>query len=210
MRTSTRQGPTMAPRPLRADARRNRDRLLKAAAAAFAAHGTHASLDDIARQAGVGPGTLYRHFPTREDLIEALIHSGVEDLVAQSEELRDAEDPLAALRTWLQQLVRHASAYRGLAESLENARSGQGRLAAACHTQEAAAAVLFTRAREHGHIHPQVTLEDVLHLVSGIAWVTQRQPPGRGERLLTLVLDGLARDPHRSLGGGLAPRSVRS
>jgi AcrR family transcriptional regulator len=191
--TSTRQDPT--PRPLRADARRNRDRLLKAAATAFAAQGTDASLDDIARRAGVGPGTLYRHFPTREDLIEALIHSGVEDLVAQSEQLLDAEDPLAALRTWLLALLRHASAYRGLAESLEDAKGGQGRLAAACHAQEAAASALFTRARKHGHVRPQVTLEDVLHLVSGIAWVAQRQPPGHGERLLTLVLDGLARDP---------------
>lgn len=193
MTTSTAQHPDQSPRPLRADARRNRARLLEAAAAAFAARGTHASLDDIARSAGVGPGTLYRHFPTREDLIEALIHSGVEELLALSEELLDAEDPLAALRTWLQALVRHASAYRGLAESLEHAKGGQGRLAAACHAQQAAAAALFTRAHQHGRVHPDATLEDVLDLVSGIARVAQHHPAGHGEHLLTLVLDGLAR-----------------
>lgn len=191
--TSTAQHPDRSLRPLRADARRNRARLLQAAADAFATQGTDASLDDVARQAGVGPGTLYRHFPTREDLIEALIHSGVDELLASGEELLDAKDPLAALRTWLGALVRHASAYRGLADSLENARGGQGRLAAACQAQEAAAAALFTRAQQHGRLHPDATLADVLDLVSGIAWVAQRQPETHGEHLLTLALDGLAR-----------------
>src|SRR3954454_21665376 len=92
-------------KPLRADARRNRDRLLAVAAEAFAADGADASLDAIARRAGVGSGTLYRHFPTREALIKAVYWARVEQVCARGAELRAAGDPVAALAEWLRLLA---------------------------------------------------------------------------------------------------------
>lgn len=85
----------------RADAQRNRDRILEVARDAFARYGADASLDDIAKQAGVGPGTLYRHFPTREELLQAVYRSGLENLAAAERELAQAMPPIEALRAWL-------------------------------------------------------------------------------------------------------------
>jgi AcrR family transcriptional regulator len=184
--------PTTEPRPLRADAQRNRARLLDAAQTAFAARGIDASLDEIARQAGVGIGTLYRHFPTRDDLVEALIHNRVGELVELSERLLDADDPFDALRTWLQAVVRHAASYRGLAASLVAANCGDdSRLTTACHAQEAAGAALFDRAQERGAVRADATVHDMLDLVSAIVWVTEQGPRHDSDRLLTLALDGL-------------------
>lgn len=187
---------SLEPRPLRADARRNRARLLEAAEAAFTTSGTDASLDDIARQAGVGIGTLYRHFPTRDDLVEALIHSGMQEIIELGDELLDSDDPFDALQTWLRALVQHAATFRGLAESLVEARCGKSPLTAACHQQEAAGAALLDRAQQLGYVRSDATVDDILDLVSAIAWVTDRGPRGDAGRLLTLALDGL-----RSGGG---------
>lgn len=179
-------------RPLRADARRNRDHLLAAAAAVFAESGTAASLEDVARRAEVGIGTLYRHFPTRDDLIEAVIHDGVDDLVAAADTLlADEEDPLVALRIWLKGVVAHAAGYRGLATSMAVAASGEGRLTDACHRQEAAAAALVERARGAGALRPDVRVDEVLDLVSAVAWVAEQGRPHDHGRLLDLVLDGM-------------------
>jgi AcrR family transcriptional regulator len=93
---------------MRADARRNHERLLAEARAAFAAHGTDASLEDVARRAGVGIGTLYRHFPTRHALLSAVFEDAVSDLLARSRELLDAPEPCTALVTWLREIVSHA------------------------------------------------------------------------------------------------------
>src|SRR6184192_3929854 len=90
-------GPAVRPRPMRADARRNYERLVAAAADAFAAHGTEASLEDIARRAGVGIGTLYRHFPTREALLEALLRSRFEEMQRRAAELSASAAPGEAL-----------------------------------------------------------------------------------------------------------------
>lgn len=180
-----------ASRPLRADARRNRSRLLDAATAAFAEAGTAASLEDVARRAGLGIGTLYRHFPARDDLIEAVIHDGVNDLVARADELIEADDPFVALTRWLRDVVVHASRYRGLATSMAAATCGEGRLTDACHRQEAAASALVERARRAGALRSDVTVEEVLDLVSAIAWVAEQGRPHDEGRLLDLVLDGL-------------------
>ena len=178
-------------RPLRADARRNRSRLLDAATAVFAEAGTVASLEDVARRAGLGIGTLYRHFPTRDDLIEAVIHDGVDDLVVRADELLAADDPFVALRTWLRDLVTHAASFRGLAKSMVAATCGQGRLTDACHRQEAAASALVERARGAGALRPDVRVDEVLDLVSAVAWVAEQGRPHDSGRLLDLVLDGL-------------------
>lgn len=181
-----------AGRPQRADARRNRARLLDAATTEFAESGTAASLEDVARRAGLGIGTLYRHFPTRDDLIEAVIHDGVDDLVAAADTLlADEEDPLVALRTWLKGVVAHAASYRGLATSMAAAASGEGRLTDACHRQEGAATALVERARGVGALRPDVRVDEVLDLVSAVAWVAEQGRPHDHGRLLDLVLDGM-------------------
>jgi AcrR family transcriptional regulator len=179
-------------RPVRADAARNRERLLAAADDAFAERGTEASLEDVARRAGVGIGTLYRHFPTRDDLVAALIEGEVEDLVALAGDLLTGPDPRAALRTWLAALIAHVTRYRGLASSLVDARCGEGRLTESCHRQEAAAAALVERAAAAGHLRDEVAVADVLALVSALAWLAEGGREADPEHLLDLVLDGLS------------------
>jgi AcrR family transcriptional regulator len=179
-------------RPLRADAVRNRARLLEAADEAFSERGTEASLDDIARRAGVGIGTLYRHFPTRQDLVESLIHSHNQRLDDLSDELIKADDPLDALQTWFQALLRHSATYRGLATSMVEATcEPSGPLGTACQVQAAIGTALLLRAQKLGHVRDDVTADEVLDLVSAIALVAERGQRTNSERLLALALDGL-------------------
>ena len=191
--TTTTPSAETEPRPLRADAQRNRARLLEAADAAFSAQGTEASLDDIARRAGVGIGTLYRHFPSREDLVASLVHSRNDQLIALGNELLlEASDPLEALHTWFQSLLHHSATYRGLATSLVEATCGEGgRLATACQVQQAVGTALFARAQELGYVRADATADEVLDLVSAIALVAERGQRTNSDRLLALALDGL-------------------
>jgi AcrR family transcriptional regulator len=189
-----------AARPvLRADARRNRQRLLDAARPAFVEHGATASLDDIARAAGVGIGTLYRHFPTREALVEAVIHDSLDGLCELSAELvaADDDDPFDGVRTWLRAMVVHAAAFRGLAESLLVGRAGDDALGAACDTLQAAGAAVFDRAQRLGHLRPDATAADAIDLAASVAWITTQAPtgPDQPDRLLDVVLDGLRPQP---------------
>jgi AcrR family transcriptional regulator len=110
--------PRTGARPLRADAARNRQLLLDAARHAFDRHGVSASLDDIARAAGVGPGTLYRHFPTRDQLVLAVIDEGLTDIHRLGSALLDEDDPMGALRRWLDAYVEQAGMFDGLARTL--------------------------------------------------------------------------------------------
>lgn len=181
------------PRPQRADARRNRERLIAAARTAFDEVGADVPLEEVARRAGVGIGTLYRHFPGRDDLIEALIGDRVDELVAEAGELLGADDPVAALRAWLGAVVDHAARYRGLAASLVAAAHGEGRLTDACHRQEAAADALVARARASGGLRADVTTAEVLGLVSALAWLAEQGRADDRDRLLGLVVDGLRR-----------------
>ena len=110
--------PQAGDKPLRADAQRNRDKLVEAAAAAFAEHGVDTSLEDIARRAGVGIGTLYRHFPTSEHLVEVVYRHEVEALCAAADELARQHAPDVALAEWMQRFVDYIAAKRGMANSL--------------------------------------------------------------------------------------------
>jgi AcrR family transcriptional regulator len=183
----------LATRPLRADAKRNRAALLAAAEAAFAERGVAASLEEIALIAGVGIGTLYRHFPTRQDLVESLIHDRSLDMIRLGAELLDADDAFAALETWLQALVKHAASFRGLAESMIDAACDSdtpGPLTDTCEQQQQAAAALVARAQAAGQVRADVTTDDVLDLTSSIAWVSERRGHS-ATRLLAIALDGL-------------------
>ncbi|MGH2743058.1 MAG: TetR/AcrR family transcriptional regulator, partial [Thermoleophilaceae bacterium] len=111
--------PPLLQRPKRADARRNHDKLIAAARDAFAEHGTSASLEEIARRAGVGIGTLYRHFPSRQELLEAVYVEEVEEVCQSADELVD-QPPWDALADWLHQLVAYVGRKHALAEELWN------------------------------------------------------------------------------------------
>ncbi|RKT53883.1 TetR/AcrR family transcriptional regulator [Saccharothrix australiensis] len=186
----------MPERP-RADARRNHDLLVTVAAEAFAEQGADASLRDIARRAGVGIGTLYRHFPTREALLAALLDHRFALLRTSAEALLAAE-PAEALRHWLTELAHGSATYRGLPESVLAALRDEGSgLHASCAAMRAAAARLLARAQEAGAVAPTVTPEELLTLAVGAAWGSERSAIPV-ERLLSLAIDGLAAVPRAS------------
>jgi AcrR family transcriptional regulator len=180
---------------MRADARRNRESLLAAARAAFTAHGADASLDDIARRAGVGIGTLYRHFPTREALIEAAYRDGVATLCAEAEALLASPSPGDALETWLRAFVAYGTTKRGLAAALMTVLGDEvPRIFATSHDAIfTVGEALLTRAKESGAVRSDVELGDLLKLVNGIILSNEKTPgdAGQPDRLLSLVMDGL-------------------
>jgi AcrR family transcriptional regulator len=120
--------PTKPARKPRADAQRNRARILKVAKLAFTRHGAEATLDDIARQAGIGPGTLYRHFPTRDDLIEAVYRSEVEKLTAAGTRFSATMPPLAAQRAWMLLFIDHVADKRLIIPAMDTVAGGSSRL----------------------------------------------------------------------------------
>ncbi|WP_406447281.1 TetR/AcrR family transcriptional regulator [Streptomyces sp. NBC_01613] len=179
---------------MRADARRNYERLLAEARSAFAAHGTDASLEDVARRAGVGIGTLYRHFPNRHALLSAVFEDAVGDLLDRSHELLDAPEPCTALVTWLREIVTHAGEYRGLARALMSVTSDNTSALSRCSApiREAGNALLL-RAQQAGTVRPDVAIGDLLQLTHAIALAAEESPtdPHLADRLLTLTLRGL-------------------
>ncbi|MFI0356870.1 TetR/AcrR family transcriptional regulator [Actinomadura sp. 9N407] len=177
----------------RADALRNRERIVEVARETFAAEGPGASLNEIARRAGIGPGTLYRHFPTRAALQAAVLADRIERLSARAAELRDTAPPDEALTEWLRAFLAHASTDHGLAGRLiaeETADLGMD-----CHQAiRDAAAGLLDRAQRAGTARADVSAVDMIDLVVGVALATRGQDgadSGRPERLLGLVLDAL-------------------
>jgi AcrR family transcriptional regulator len=183
-------------KPLRADARRNRDRLLAAAAEAFAEEGADASLDAIARRAGVGSGTLYRHFPTREALIRAVYWARVEQACTRGDALRAAHDPVTALSEWLRLLVALSTRDGVTATLLGGQSQWPQAFADECHAAlSATGAPLLDQARSA--LRASVTLDDLHGLVHGVATASNASaaPAERADRLLDLVLDGLRARP---------------
>jgi AcrR family transcriptional regulator len=183
----------VASRPLRADARRNVEKLLDAAREAFAAEGPNAPLDDIARAAGVGAGTLYRHFPTRLALLEAVYRDNVERLCADGARLAASEPPAEALVDWLRAFVGVVSQKRGLAAALSD--EGRGKeLFAQCHLMiNATGKELLDNAKAAGAIRSDVAVGDLLKMVGAFAAAGETSPEGSAlsERLLVLAMDGL-------------------
>ena len=182
-----------AGRARRADAQRNVGRLLAAARVAFAEHGANAPLDDIARSAGVGAGTLYRHFPTRLALVEAVYRDSVERLCAEGARLEATEQPADALVDWLRGFVTVISEKRGLAAALTE--EGQAsELFAQCHSMiNATGGELLDHAKRAGAIRDDIPLADVLKMAKAFAYAAETSPEGSAlaERLLVLSMDGL-------------------
>ncbi|MEU5884709.1 helix-turn-helix domain-containing protein [Spirillospora sp. NPDC047279] len=180
---------TPAARPQRADARRNHERLLAAARETFAGEGPEASLNEIARRAGVGPGTLYRHFPTREALLAAVLRDRVLTLCGRAEKLAAAASPGEALDSWLRAFLRHARTDHGLTGYLMIEQPPD--LGFDCHQAILdAAAGLLGRAQRDGSARPDLTPRDLLQLVTGIALSTAADAD-QADRLLAVMLDGL-------------------
>ncbi|MGW1889593.1 TetR/AcrR family transcriptional regulator [Streptomyces sp. NPDC002004] len=179
---------------MRADARRNYERLLAEARTAFAEHGADASLEDVARRAGVGIGTLYRHFPNRHALLSAVFDDAVSDLLARARSLLEDPQPCAALVSWLRSIISHAGEYRGLSRALMSATHDKGSALARCSTpMREAGAALLARAQAAGAVRGDVSIADLLQLTNAIALAAEETPddPELADRLLTLTLRGL-------------------
>ena len=187
-------GPTTSLRKPRADAVRNRERVLEAAKAVFSAGGPDASLEAVARRAGVGIGTLYRHFPTREALFEAVYRREVEQLGELSEQLKNEPQPVEALRQWLRSNVEFVATKKGMSAALALAAHGKSSELIAFSFERLTKAVgaLLERAVEAGEIRADVSPEDLLRALIGMCYLHDQ--PGWQQsviRLLDVFIDGL-------------------
>ncbi len=184
--------------PVRADGRRSHEQLLAAAQATFAQQGTDASLREIARRAGVSIATLYRHFPTREALLDALLRHTFDTLCALAADLRTTADPGQALAVWIGELAAACTRYDGLPASvLRGLNDPASTLHDSCGALGAAAGDILARAQRSGDIRADLSTAELLATVYAMAWAA-RQAGRRmdtGDRLLTLLVEGLAARP---------------
>lgn len=164
-----------AVRPLRADARRNRDAILDAARATFETEGVLAPLDGIALKAGVGNATLYRNFPTRDDLLAAVLAVGAEKAPAEADELAASLGPRAALAEWLVRLTWQLRIWHDLPYCVATAQGDPASsINSACHPLRLATAALLDAAKSDGAASPGVTTNDVFELVTTLSWGVDR------------------------------------
>lgn len=189
-RTTT--GEAAEGRGMRTDARRNRARLLAVAERTLAERGPEASLNEIARRAGVGPGTLYRHFPTRDALLAAVLEDRIAALRARAADLREQAAPDDALAAWLRAFLDHARLNQGMAGALMAAAHAEPS-GTDCHQViRDAAADLLTRAQTDGTARADLTAADLVQLVVGIALATAATgDDAQAHRLLALALDAV-------------------
>jgi AcrR family transcriptional regulator len=181
-------------RPQRADARRNYEKLVTAARDVFAEDGVSATLDDIARRAQVGPATLYRHFPTRQHLLEAVYLEEVEAISRAAADLADLA-PWDALASWLREFVGYAATKRALANEMLTSIDRDAEVFRASRAAlMAAGGGLLERAQEAGVVRPDANFMDIARLLGGISCLNGAEPD-EIERLLDIVLDGLRYQP---------------
>ena len=179
----------LAPRPQRADARRNYEKLVSAAREAFAEDGTSASLEDIARRAQVGIGTLYRHFPTRQHLLEAVYLDEVEAICRSAADLADLA-PWDALVAWLREFVGFAATKRALAQEMLGTIGSDAEVFRTCRVAISSAGDgLLGRAQAAGAVRADASFIDIARLLGGIASIDS--DPEQIERILDIVIDGL-------------------
>lgn len=180
-------------RPLRADAERNRQRVLEVAQEVFATEGLAVPIDVIARRAGLGVGTLYRHFPTKEALIEAIVVGRMEQLVEDARARATARDRGAAFFGFLTRMVEEGEAKRDFLTALSGTAIDLQRIAAIKERIKRAVAVLLERAQSAKAVRPDVTAADVLTLVMGTVGAADRHGAGPEERnrLVAVIFDGL-------------------
>ena len=185
-------------RPMRADARRNHDRLIEVATAAFATEGVSVSLDEIARRAAVGPGTLYRHFPTKESLIEAVVDHRLHQLVDDARALRDSPEPGVALLEFVDYLVTEVAAKRDLVDALANAGVDVGPVVTATsHELRSEIGHLLRRGQRSGAVRTDIGTAELMALMSGVivALGPRLGEPPDPRAVLAVLHDGLRSRP---------------
>ena len=173
----------------RADAQRNRERILEIAKDAFSRVGANINLDDVAKQAGVGSGTLYRHFPTRDALLEAVYRTGVAKLAAAEQELSSTLPPVDALRAWMCLFVDYVAAKQIIAPALNTLVGGPSKLFESSGDQiKEAINVLVKRATESGDIRPDLDPLDLLRALVGVSNVASAPDWARSAKRLVDIL----------------------
>ena len=178
-----------APRKLRADALRNRERILETAKDAFTRLGANISLDDVAKQAGIGAGTLYRHFPTRNALLEAVYRTEVEKLAAAERRFAEAMPPVEALRSWMLLFIDYIAAKQIIAPALNTIVGGPSKLFEATSVQiKGAIHALVERAIASGDIRPDLDPLDLLRALIGVSNVASGPDWAQSARRLVEIL----------------------
>jgi AcrR family transcriptional regulator len=190
MSTTQTSAEALITRPKRADARRNYEKVLAAARQAFAEGGESTALEEIARRAGVGIGTLYRHFPNRQALLEALYVDEVAEMCRSAAEL-DASDPWEALNGWLERFIAYIGTKRALAAELSNYLDQDAPLFQVCRASLfEAGEPLLKNAQAAGVVRPDVSIGEVIQMVVGIAKIPTKDPK-QNEQILRIAIDGL-------------------
>lgn len=183
--------PLPCARPTRADAARNYDRLVTAARETFAEHGTDTSLEEIARRAGVGIGTLYRRFPSRTALLEAVYVDEIQSVCDRAYDFDRELEPFDALAAWLRSFVGYGLSKKSLASELTVALGKDSPFFATCKANvQEAGQLLLDKAKAAGEVRPELDLMDILRLVGGIN-MGRDMEPDQAHRLLDIVLCGL-------------------
>ncbi|GGK90149.1 TetR/AcrR family transcriptional regulator [Streptomyces flaveus] len=181
----------------RADVQRNRTALLETAQRHFLQHGVGTSLEAVAKEAGVGPGTLYRHFPTREALLAAVLHTRSEELVARQAGIDQLADPAQALEQWLRAMEEYFSAFSGLPDPLMAAARAQepdNPLTIPCHTLITATDQYVQAAQLTGHVRDSVRGNDLFLAACSVAWIKGTGADEESlDRLRTLIASGYRR-----------------
>lgn len=182
-------------RPMRADARRNYDKLIAAAREVFTERGSEGSLDEVAKRAGVGPGTLYRHFPTRDDLLDALMRDWTERVVADAEAAVSADlSPRKTLEQWFTAYIGHVTLHRGAAAKLSAAMDDESSpMYRKCQTLVSANEHVIDALAGSGALRPGVEARQVMRLISGVATFADSTGIADDEvtPMLDIVIDGI-------------------
>lgn len=189
---ATKPSQTTAERKPRADAQRNRERILEVAKQAFTLSGANTSLDDIAKQAGVGPGTLYRHFPTRDDLLAAVYRTEVERLAAAQQKFSEVMPPIEALRAWMLLFVDYIAAKHIIAPALNTLVGGPSKLYEGTRPLiQGAIDALVKRAIQSGDIRKDLVPFDLLRALIGVSNVaTSPDWQQSAKRLVDILITG--------------------
>jgi AcrR family transcriptional regulator len=185
--------PQSPDRKPRADAQRNRERILEAAKHAFTQSGANASLDDIAKEAGVGPGTLYRHFPARDDLLEEVYRAEVRKLADAQRTFAETMPPREALRAWMLLFVDYIATKKIIAPALKASVRGPSKVVEASYPPiHEAVRALVKRAVQAGEIRADVDAVDLLRALIGVAWLDESAPDWRtsARRLVDILVAG--------------------
>ncbi|HEY7073836.1 MAG TPA: helix-turn-helix domain-containing protein [Solirubrobacteraceae bacterium] len=183
----------LAERPQRADARRNRERVVAAARAVFAEHGRDAQMDDVARRAGVGVGTVYRHFPTKRALLIALVLDAFDRVAAEARRALEDPDPWEGLTHLLWYSAENLAADRALSEAMAGDFEFPGAESAAQVSLRESVAQLMRRAQAAGQLRPDAIVDDIPMLMCGVGMgrIKEHRSPEAWRRHLSIVIDGL-------------------